>query len=135
MTEKPSSPPTPATKRRRGRPPKPGGPIPQAEMQRAYRARLAAAGKGRLGDVRAPVPPSIHDFDPARDGVYERKMFEDMRDRLHASELKVERQAETIKRLEQRNAFLETELKTQERHITDALKANVVLQQKLAERR
>jgi hypothetical protein len=35
----------PADKRRPGRPPKPGGPTPQAEVQRAYRARLAAAGK------------------------------------------------------------------------------------------
>jgi hypothetical protein len=29
------------------RPPKPGGRIPQAEVQRAYRARLAAARQGR----------------------------------------------------------------------------------------
>jgi len=43
--KKPRSPPAPPAKRRRGRPPKPGGPIPRAEIQRAYRARLAAAGK------------------------------------------------------------------------------------------
>jgi hypothetical protein len=45
MAKKPRSPPAPPAKRPRGRPPKPGGPIPQAEIQRAYRARLAAAGK------------------------------------------------------------------------------------------
>ena len=35
----------PAGKRPGRRPPKPGGRIPQVEAQRAYRARLAAAGK------------------------------------------------------------------------------------------
>jgi hypothetical protein len=36
--------PTPGTAKR-GRPPKPDGPVPQFMVQRAYRARLAAAGK------------------------------------------------------------------------------------------
>ena len=45
MAKKPRLSPAPPAKRRRGRPPKPGGPTPQVEIQRAYRARLAAAGK------------------------------------------------------------------------------------------
>jgi hypothetical protein len=55
-------PPAPAAlvaKRRRGRPPSPNGPKSQAEIQRAYRARLAAAGKVvRLIDavVVSPAP-------------------------------------------------------------------------------
>jgi hypothetical protein len=38
----PPVPAAPTAKRPRGRPPSPGGPKPQAEIQRAYRARLAA---------------------------------------------------------------------------------------------
>ena len=78
-------------KRSRGRPPKPGGPIPQVEVQRAYRARLAAAGKVvRVVDAAlveatraSPASVAIPDYDPAKDGVYERTMFETMRDDLH----------------------------------------------------
>ena len=78
---------------------------------------------------------SVSDFDPAKDGIYEREMVEGIRDRLRDSMLTLERQAEFIKRLEQRNAHLEGELKLQERHLTNALKDNIVLQQQLADKR
>jgi len=44
-------------------------------VQRAYRARLKSAGKAvRIVDATAsPVP--IPDFDPAKDGVFEREMI------------------------------------------------------------
>jgi hypothetical protein len=88
----------PAGKRPRGRPPKPGGRIPQVEVQRAYRARLAAAGKVvRVVDTVSvrPAPANlastaIPDFDPARDRIYEREMFEKMRDDLRNALLKLE---------------------------------------------
>jgi hypothetical protein len=129
----------PAAKRR-GRPPKPGGRIPQVEVQRAYRARLAAAGKVvRVVDaVPAPTtqaPASGSEFDPAKDGIYERKMVEGMRGRLEGALLKLELREQDVARLEQRNAYLEGELKLQERHHTNALKDNIVLKQQLAKMR
>jgi hypothetical protein len=68
------------------RPPKPGRRIPQVEVQRAYRARLAAAGQViRVVDAvlapASPAPASIPNFDLAKDGIYERKMIEGMRNR------------------------------------------------------
>jgi hypothetical protein len=110
----------PPAKRRRGRPPKPGGPKPQAEVQRAYRARLAAAGK-----VLKVVDAALFDAG----GI------QDMRERLHNAVLEVERRREDVARLEQRNVYLEGELKTQERHLTNALKDNVVLKQQLAKKK
>jgi hypothetical protein len=130
----------PAAKRR-GRPPKPGGRIPQVEVQRAYRARLAAAGKVvRVVDAvpappTNPAPASVSDFDPAKDGIYERKMVEGMRGRLRGALLKLELREQDVARLEQRNAYLEGELKLQERHHTNALKDNIVLKQQLAQAR
>jgi hypothetical protein len=57
MAKKSRSPPPPPAKRPRGRPPKPGGPTPQVEIQWAYRARLAAAGKVvRLVDAASASP-------------------------------------------------------------------------------
>jgi hypothetical protein len=129
--------------RLRGRPPKPGGRIPQVEVQRAYRARLAAAGKlVRIVDAAAasPVPASpalasISDFNPARDGVYERAMFEKMRDELHSALLKLERRKQDAARLEQRNAYLEGELRLQAQHHTNTLKEVIMLRQQLAEKK
>ena len=102
----------PATTRPRGRPPKPGGPIPQVEVQRAYRARLEAAVV-RVVDAASVRPASasppmtaIPDFDPARDGIYERKMIEKMRDDLRDALLKLELREKDVARLEQRNAYL-----------------------------
>jgi hypothetical protein len=75
--------PSPPAKRR-GRPPKPGGPIPAAESQRAYRARLKAA---------APA------LDPA--------MIDDMREALRDRSLKLELREQDVARLAERNAYLE----------------------------
>jgi len=129
MAKKPVSPPA---KPRRGRPPKPGGRIPQAEVQRAYRARLAAAGKVvRIVDANAvPVPG----FDPAKDGVFEREMIASLREQLRIALSKMEVREEEVARLRDRNAHLESELKLQERHLTNALKDKVVLEQKLAQK-
>ena len=114
---------TPAVKRRRGRPPKPGGRMSQVEVQRAYRARLAAAGKVvRIVDAAQPTPASIPDAE-----------FEAIRKRLHEALLKLERREQDVARLEQRNAYLEGELKLQGQHHTNALKEIVTLKQQLAQ--
>jgi hypothetical protein len=72
---------------------------------------------------------AIPDFDPARDRIYEREMFEKMRDDLRNALLKLKLRDAEVARLEQRNAYLEGELKLQERHHTNALKDNIVLKQ------
>ena len=143
MAKKPRSPPAPPAKRRRGRPPKPGGPTPQVEIQRAYRARLAAAGKVvRLVDAApgnaatgSPALPSIPDFDPATQLVCDREMFEGMRDQLHNALMKLEVRQREVARLETRNAYLEGELKLQERHYTNTLKEVITLKQQLAKKK
>src|SRR5271163_1070665 len=130
MAKNPRKPPTPPAKRRRGRPPKPGGPTPQVEIQRAYRVRLAAAGKiVRLVDAShvtpaagSPVLTSIPGFDPATQLICDRETFKDMRDNLHNALVKLEVRDQDVARLETRNAYLEGELKRQERHNTNALK-------------
>jgi hypothetical protein len=114
----------------------------QIEVQRAYRARLAAAGKVvRVVDAVSLRPASanlalaaVPDFDPARDGIYEREMFEKMRDDLHNALLKLELREEDVARLVQRNAYLEGELKLQERQHTNALKEVITLKQRLAQK-
>jgi hypothetical protein len=69
-----------AVKCRRGRPPKPGGRISQVEVQRAYRARLAAAGKVvRIFDARKPALAAIPDAE-----------FAAVRERLRNALLKLE---------------------------------------------
>jgi hypothetical protein len=55
-----------------------------------------------------------------------------MRDQLHNALSKVELREEEVTRLPDRNAYLESELKLQERHLTNALNDNIVLKQKLA---
>jgi hypothetical protein len=84
------SPFTPIVVRRRGRPPKPGGRVPQIEVQRAHRAQLAAAGKVvRIVDavpvspaVASPMPAAVDGFDPATQMICDRATLTDMRDRL-----------------------------------------------------
>jgi hypothetical protein len=49
---------------------------------------------------------TIPNFDPARDGIYERKMTEKMRDDLRNALLKLELREKDVARLEQRNAYL-----------------------------
>ena len=91
----------------------------QVGIQRAYRARLAAAGKVvRVVDAASVRPASASppmaatpEFDPARNGIYERKMIEKTRDDLRNALLKLERRQADVARLEQRNAYLEGELK------------------------
>ena len=99
-------------------------------MQRAYRARLVAAGKVvRIVDANAvPVP----DFDPAKDGIFEREMIASLRAQLRNASSKLELREGEVTRLRDRNAYLESELKAQERHLANALKDKVVLEQKLA---
>ena len=138
MAKKPRSPPAPPAKRRRGRPPKPGGPKPQAEIQRAYRARLAAAGKVfRLVDAvsASPALASIPGFEPARQLICDRKTYKDMRDNLPSALVKLDVREQDVARLETRNAYLESESKLQERHITNTLKEVITLRQQLAKRR
>jgi hypothetical protein len=111
--------PAKAVKRLRGRPPRPGGPKPQAEIQRAYRARLKAAGKVlKLLDA---------------DAVADLAMIDGMRERLHGALLKLELREQDVARLDQRVAHLEAALKREERHHTNALKEIVVLKQKAAQ--
>ena len=140
-TRHPPAPAAPVAKRRRGRPPSPNGPKSQAEIQRAYRARLAAAGKVvRLIDavVVSPAPANqalaaMAEFDPTRDGVYDREMVAGLRDQLHNALLKAERLEGDVARLTARNAYLEGELILQHQHHTNSLKANIVLKKQLAE--
>ena len=137
MAKSPKAPPsTPTGKRPRGRPQKPGGRIPQAEVQRAYRARLAAAGKVvRLIDAAAltnPPATAVPGFDPETQGIYDRAMIEDLRERLGNALSKLQLQEEEMARLSQRNAYLERELKLQEQQITLSLKEIVTLKQQLA---
>jgi hypothetical protein len=76
---------------------------------------------------------AIPDFDPARDGLYERAMFETMRDNLHNALVEIELQNQDVARLEARNAYLEGELRLEHQHHTNVLKANIVLKKQLAE--
>ena len=103
--------------------------MPQVEVQRAYRARLAAAGKVvRIVDARLATQ-SIPDFDPAKDGVFERQMVESMRDQLRTALVRLELREEEVRDLRDRNAHLELKLKRQGRQLTNALKDNIVLKQ------
>ena len=139
MAKNPGPPPSlPTVTRRRGRPPKPGGRTLQVEVQRAYRARLAAAGKAvRVVDTLlvSPALASIPGFDPATQLVCDRDMFEDMREKLRNALLKLELREQDVARLETRNVYLEDELKLQERHHTNTLKEVITLKQQLAKRR
>jgi hypothetical protein len=95
----------------------------QVEVQRAYRARLAAAGKVvRIVDATKPALAAIPDAE-----------FEAIRERLHNVLLKLERREQDVARLEQRNAYLEGELKLQGQHHTNALKEIVTLKQQLVQ--
>jgi hypothetical protein len=78
---------------------------------------------------------AIPDFDPAWHRIYECAMFEKMRDDLPHALLKLELREEEVAWFEQRNAYLERELKLHERHHTNALKDNIVLKQQLAQTR
>jgi hypothetical protein len=89
---------------------------PQAEIQRAYRARLKAAGKVL----------KLLDADTAADLA----MVDRMRERLHDALLKLELRDEEVARLTARNHQVENELKRVEQHNLNLLKDNIVLKQK-----
>ncbi|MFD1985382.1 hypothetical protein ACFSOZ_22920 [Mesorhizobium newzealandense] len=110
----------------RGRPRQPDALTP-AERQRAYRARLAAAGRA----VR--VQRVIEDaFDSETQLIVERAFFEEQRHTLHNALLKIELLDEDRARLDRRNAYLEGELKRIEQRHTISLKEIVLLKQSLA---
>lgn len=131
-------PPRPATKRSPGRPPKAGGRIPQADVQRAYRARLAAAGKvvrlvdAALLDQASPAPSTIPDYDPATDGIYDRAMFNKMYDDLHKAVLSIQRLEKDRDRWRNDCAKAEAELKQEELRHRITIKDKIVLQQEIA---
>jgi len=78
--------------------------------------------------IEGDAPP-IPDFDPAKDGVFERQMIDSMRDQLRAALARLERREEEVKDLRHRNAQLEAELVRQGRELTNALKDVVMLKQ------
>jgi hypothetical protein len=102
-----------------------------------------AAGKivrlvdAALGNAATPSPAlaSIPDFDPTTQLVCGREMFVGMRDQLHNALLKLEVRQQEVARLETRNAYLECELKLQERHHTNTLKEVITLKQQLAKKK
>jgi hypothetical protein len=124
MAQNPKPPPAaPATKPRRGRPPNP-----------RYRARLAAAGKAvRLVDISA-AHTSLADFDPAKYGIYERAMVDGMRGQLHNALVQLELRDHHGAGLQERNAYLEAELKLRMQHHANAVKDNFMLKQILAQK-
>jgi hypothetical protein len=139
MAKTPERPSPVAAKRPPGRPPKPGGRLPQVEVQRAYRARLAAAGKVvRIVDALAvdPVAPhvtaSIPDFDPATQMVCDRATFVDMRDRLHNALANIENLERDRNRWQTDCARAEAELREERQLHTNTIKDKIVLQQEIA---
>jgi hypothetical protein len=78
---------------------------------------------------------AVPEFDPAKDGIFEREMIESMSDKLRNALLQLELREQDVARLQKRNADLQAELKLQEQHHTIALKDNIVLKQQLAKRR
>jgi hypothetical protein len=106
-------------KRPRGRPPSPQGAKPRAEIQRAYRERRKAAGTVlRVIDTWTTMTPA---------GIAE------MRERLGNALGELELRQEDVARLEARIAYLESELRRGEQHLTNALKDNIVLKKQLAD--
>jgi hypothetical protein len=83
----------------------------------------------------SPALASILGFDPETQLVCDRQAFEGMREQLHNALLEVERRRDDVARLETRNAYLEGELKLQERHLTNSLKEVVTLKQQLAKKK
>ena len=142
MAKKPKPPASiPLAPRRPGRPPKPGGKLSQVEIQRAYRARLAAAGKVvRIVDAATVSPAPAHpalasmpEFDPITHFVCERAVYEQLRYDYNNALLQIERLTEDLKQIQLRNGYLERDLRLAGQHHTIALKDNIVLKQQLAE--
>jgi hypothetical protein len=72
------------------------------------------------------------DFDPARDGVYERAMIEKMRDDLHNALLRIELLEEDRNRWQTDCARAEAELRIERQHHTNTIKDKIVLQKEIA---
>jgi hypothetical protein len=108
----------------RGRPRKPDALTP-AERQRAYRARLAAAGKV----VRVVHPGATPEFDPTIHLIIDRALFEEQSENYRHAILKLELLEERRAQLQERNAYLESELKRVEQVHNAALKELVSLKQ------
>jgi hypothetical protein len=96
------------TKRPRGRPPGPGQPKTQAEIQRAYRERKRLA---------TPDPADVAA----------------LRERFRKISLDLELKTQEVARLEARNGDLEGKLKLLEQHHTNRLKEIVMLKQAAAQ--
>ena len=96
----------------------------------------AGMGRDSLGVVHASCPPSERQKAKAVDATLAGPGgVQEMRDKIRDLVLKVERREQDVARLTARNAYLESELKMQERHITNALKDNIVLKQQLAKKK
>jgi len=133
MSKPPSDP--PAAARSRGRPPKPGGPKSPAEIQRAYRARLAAAGKVvRIVHAApaSPLPAAFPEFDPERHGIYERAWVQSLAKRLQDAEIRLQLKEEDRARWQKDCALAEAALKQEERRHTNTVKDKIVLQNEVA---
>jgi hypothetical protein len=107
---------------RRGRPPKPGGPTPQVEVQRAYRQRLKAAGK----KVVTRLVDADHDL------AMQTTLLAEYRDQLHNTLAKLELAVQDVARLEARNRVLESELVRLEREATNAAKDRIIARREAA---
>jgi hypothetical protein len=113
-----SVPPSQPVKRPRGRPPTPEGARPGAEIQRNYRERLKAAGKiVRVIDTWATMTPAE---------------IAALREQLGNALLQLELRDRDVARLDQRNAYLEAEMKRVEAHNLNLMKENIVLKQATA---
>jgi hypothetical protein len=124
------------TKRKRGRHPLPGGPKSQAETQRAYRARLAAAGKVvRIVDAAAFTNPAVstHSGDSAIDHINERALFEKLRDDLNNALIRIQILDEDRTRWQNDCARAEAELRIERQYHTNTIKDKILLQKEITE--
>jgi hypothetical protein len=94
------------------------------------------AGVQRLRrEEPAEVAGVVRDYHEAAQLICDGKTFKDMRDNLHNALVKLEVQDQHVARLETSNAYLERELKLQERPITNALKEVITLKQQMAKKK
>ncbi len=114
----------------------PDGPQCSGRIVSGWGRRGRSSGLSIPVQPRCPtLPPAIPDFNPAIDGIYERAMSEKMRDDLLNALVKPELCEQDVQRLEQRNAYLEGELRLQAQHHTNRLKELITLRRQLAEPR
>jgi hypothetical protein len=112
-------------------PARPGGPTPQAEIQRRYRQRLAAVGKVvRLIDPSAV--PIISDFNPGTDVVVDRAGWEDVHERLRNALSKIALLEDDRARWQTDRARAEAELRLEQQSHTKTLKDKIVLKNEIA---